>query len=348
MTYIIIFIVLLIAELAYFKIADRCNIIDRPNERSSHSSVVLRGGGIVFCIGIIIWLCYSLIVGKIDIVLDMLPFISGMILISFVSFIDDVRSLSNSIRLATQFIAMILLLFNVFSGIVENFSWIIVLLMMVVSLVICVGAVNIFNFMDGINGITAGYSLAVLISLLIINNGVLCIMPNFVDNSFLITVILSVMVFSIFNFRNKGKAKCFAGDVGSIGMAFILLFVIGKLILSTKDVSWLIFLVVYGIDGCLTIIHRIMLHENLGEGHRKHAFQLMANELGVSHVAVSLMYMILQLSINLGMIYVVRNTCFDHWVYLICVVTVLMIGYVTFMRKYYHLHADYLKNINKK
>ena len=54
-TYIIIFVLLLIAELIYFRIADKCNIIDKPNERSSHSSIVLRGGGIIFLIGAWVW-----------------------------------------------------------------------------------------------------------------------------------------------------------------------------------------------------------------------------------------------------------------------------------------------------
>ena len=54
--------------------------------------------------------------------------------------------------------------------------------------------------------------------------------------------------------------------------------------IRTTDITWLIFLLVYGVDGCLTIVHRIMLHENLGEAHRKHAYQIMANELKVGHV----------------------------------------------------------------
>ena len=84
-------------------------------------------------------------------------------------------------------------------------------------------------------------------------------------------------MFCIFNFRPKGNAKCFAGDVGSIGIAFIILFLLGNVIIRTMDITWLIFLLIYGVDGCLTIVHRIMLHENLGEAHRKHAYQIMAN-----------------------------------------------------------------------
>ena len=145
----------------------------------------------------------------------------------------------------------------------------------------CVGATNIYNFMDGLNGITAGYSLSVLLPLMLIN-----LKSGFIEQSLLTVTTISVLVFSIFNFRPKGKAKCFAGDVGSVGIAFILLFAIEMLIVKTGDITWLILLIVYGVDGCMTICHRIMLHEKLGEAHRKHAYQLMANELRMSHPMV--------------------------------------------------------------
>ena len=105
---------------------------------------------------------------------------------------------------------------------------------------------------------------------------------NFIDNNFLIVTTLSVLVFCFFNFRKK--AKCFAGDVGAVCIAFIILFALGRLILQTNDVTYLMLLGLYGVDTVLTIIHRIMLHENLGEAHRKHAYQLMANELKIPHV----------------------------------------------------------------
>ncbi len=165
------------------------------------------------------------------------------------------------------------------------------------------------------------------------------------DGSLLIVMMLSVLVFCFFNFRTK--AKCFAGDVGSVGMAFLLLFLIGCVVMKTRDVTWLIFLLVYGVDGCCTIVHRILLHENLGEAHRKHAYQLMANELGMSHVVVSLFYMVLQLAISLGFIYLCPPTVLAHWIYLLCAAGVLVVAYVLFMKKYYHLHEAYLKSIGK-
>lgn len=326
--YIIIFALLLVAELVYFKIADKCNIIDKPNERSSHSTIVLRGGGIIFLVGVWIW---SVFYG-----FQYPWFLAAVTLAAGISFVDDIRSLPDSVRLVVQFTAMGLM-FQQLDILHLDMWWVVIL-----ALIVCVGASNIINFMDGVNGITAGYSLAVLIPLLIMNHKI-----GFMEESFLLVVILSVLVFSIFNFRERGKAKCFAGDVGSVGIAFIMLFAIGKLVMATGDVTWLLFLLVYGVDGCLTICHRILLHENLGEAHRKHAYQLMANELKMSHVVVSLTYMALQLVVSLGFIYLCPNTVLAHWIYLIGALLVLALAYVLFKKKYYHLHEEYLASLKK-
>ncbi len=211
-----------------------------------------------------------------------------------------------------------------------------------IALFFCIGATNIINFMDGINGITAAYGLAMLIPMLLLNDII-----GFIEESYLIVAIIGVLVFCIFNFRPKGKAKCFAGDVGSIGIAFIILFALGRLMWVTQDVTYLVFFMLYGVDGSMTIFHRIMLHENLGEAHRKHAYQLMANELKIGHVKVSSFYMILQLIISLGFIYVCPDTIIAHWIYFVCAAVVLGLGYVLFMKKYYYLHEAYLASLKK-
>ena len=319
--YFCIFILLVLLELLYFRIADQFNIIDKPNERSSHTKVVLRGGGIIFAIALWIWSCWYgfhypwLLV--------------GVTLAAGISFVDDIRSLPDSLRLAVQFAAMFLVFQEV--GILHWDMWWVV----PVALIVCVGATNIYNFMDGINGITGGYSLAVLIPLALLNGE-----RQFVDESLLVIVGLSLLVFCLFNFRRK--AKCFAGDVGSIGIALILLFCIGRLVVQTGDVTWLVLLLLYGVDGCLTIMHRIMLHENLGEAHRKHAYQLMANELKIPHTVVSGIYMALQLTVSLTAIYIVLDTITAHWIYFACAIIVMGLAYVLFMKKYYHLHEEYL------
>ena len=334
MTYLLLFVLLVVAERAYFKIADKFNIIDKPNERSSHSSIVLRGGGVIFSLSMIVWAAMMAVQGNWAEVVNYLPFLVGLLLVAGVSFLDDVKSLPDSVRLVVQFVAIALMFWSM--GIMHWNMWWIVL----IALIVCVGATNVINFMDGINGITAGYSLAVLVPLFLLNNKL-----SFVEQSFLTVAIIGVLVFCLFNFRPKGKAKCFAGDVGSIAIAFIMLFVIGRLIVLTQDVTYLILLLVYGVDGCLTICHRIMLHENLGEAHRKHAYQLMANELKIGHVKVSSLYMAMQLVVSLGFIYLCPDSVAAHWGYLVGATVVLAIAYVLFKKKYYHLHEEYLESL---
>ena len=340
--YTIIFVLLLAAELIYFRIADKFNIIDKPNERSSHSTIVLRGGGIIFSLSMIAWAVLMVVQGQN--IMPYLPFMAGLILIAGVSFIDDVHSLPDSVRLVAQFVAMALMFWSM--GIMNWDMWWIV----PIALIVCVGATNIINFMDGINGITAGYALAMLVPLALLDSGFKIqdsSVSGFIEPSYLIVAILGVLVFSIFNFRPKGKAKCFAGDVGSIGIAFIILFAAGRLIIQTGDLTYFILILIYGVDGCLTICHRIMLHENLGEAHRKHAYQLMCNELKIGHVKISLLYMVLQLAVSLGFIYLIPNTPAAHWIYFISMCVVFAIAYVLFKMKYYHLHEEYLASLKK-
>ena len=318
--YVIILVLLFGVELFYFKIADKCNIIDKPNLRSSHTSITLRGGGIIFLMSVWIWAFFFGLAYP--------WFLVGLTTIAGISFVDDVHSVPNKIRLIVQFVAM-LLMFQDF-GILTLESW----WMFVVALILCVGIINAYNFMDGINGITGGYSLTVLLPLIYLNSK-LC----FVENSFLIVVLMGVLVFNFFNFRKK--AKCFAGDVGSVGIAFIILFALGKLILLTGDFTYILLLAVYGVDSVLTIAHRIMLHENIGEAHRKHVYQLMANELEIPHGVVSIIYMCLQLVVSFGLILLPMS----HWIYFMVVLSVLCIIYVWFKKKYYYLHEEYLRSI---
>ena len=311
-SYAVIAIILFIAELIYFRIADRFNIIDKPNQRSSHTSITLRGGGIIFFLGMVVYALWS--------GLSYPWFLLGLSMISVVSFMDDIMELSPKVRLIVQFTAMFLMFYQ--WGLTDMPLWYIA-----VALIFCTGIINAYNFMDGINGITGGYSLAVLIPLAWLNMDM-----QFVDMQMIITAIISVLVFNFFNFRNR--AKCFAGDVGSVAIAFIVLFFLGKLILHTENPTYIMFLGVYGVDSVLTIMHRIKLKENISKPHRKHMYQLLANELKFKHVTVSSLYVLLQLSISFGLIYFQGNP----YIYSLSILLVLAGCYVAFMKKFFHLH----------
>ena len=315
MYYLIVLVLLFLAELFYFRVADKCDIIDKPNERSSHTKITLRGGGIIFYFGALV---YFLTSG-----FEYPLFMLALTLVTFISFVDDIRSTSQGLRLVFHFTAMALMFYQ-WSLFSLSWWWVII------ALIICTGIINAYNFMDGINGITGGYSLVILGALAYINSEI----TTFVEPALINTVLCSVLVFCFFNFRKK--AKCFAGDVGSVSIAFILLFLIGRLIIKTENFSWIILLSVYGVDSILTIIHRLMLHENIGLPHRKHIYQLMANELKMSHVVVSFIYMVVQAIITVGYIMCLN---YGYW-YLSGTVLLLSLLYICFINKYFGLHQS--------
>jgi UDP-GlcNAc:undecaprenyl-phosphate/decaprenyl-phosphate GlcNAc-1-phosphate transferase len=283
MVYLFIIVVLIISELLYFKVANYFNIIDKPNSRSSHIDITIRGGGIVFWLSSIIYFVYS--------GCEYTYFFIGLTIVSIVSFLDDIFTLSNKYRLIIQFIAIGLMLWQLN---LNTPIWLFIGL-----LIACVGILNAYNFMDGINGITGGYSLVNLISLLFVNN----YFTKFIENEFIIFIILGVVVFNFFNFRKR--AKCFAGDIGSVSIAFIIIFLLIKLVLQTNQYIYILFLSLYGIDTVFTLVVRIWLKENIFKAHNKHFFQLLVNKSGFSHLQVSILYSIVQLFINLFVIFVV-------------------------------------------
>ena len=291
MEFIIVTLILLVLELLYFRIADKFNIIDKPNHRSAHTEITLRGGGVIFPIAFLLFLGSQIIQQKsITNPQNYFIFCIGLLAICIISFIDDILDLSSKIRLVFHFISVSLLLcfINAFQLLP---IWSIPILFIVI-----IGILNAYNFMDGINGMTGLYSLVTLSSLLYINQRVF----EFVDQNFIIYPILASFVFLFFNFRKK--AKCFMGDIGSMGIAFWVLGLLGLLIIKTQELKYLLFLTVYGVEVVLTILQRLKSKENIFEAHRRHLYQLFSNEKKISHLIVSSVYAFLQLLINITVI----------------------------------------------
>lgn len=313
-SFLLITALLIFSILIYFRIADRFDIIDRPNQRSSHKYITIRGGGVIFYIGVLL---YTLFFGT------SLPFfIIGLTLISIISFIDDVWNLSSRVRIIVHFVAMLLMFYD--CGL-YSMPW----YYLIIALIISTGIINSYNFMDGINGITGGYSLVVIGSFWWINNHI----HPFINNNFLYVVAISLLVFNLFNFRKR--ARCFAGDVGAVSIAFIVVFLLSKLIAETGNLTYLVILMLYGVDSILTIIHRLLLKENIFHAHRKHLYQIMSNELRIPHTIVSLTYMTLQALIMIGYFTMPENYSFAYFL----AVSVVLAGvYVWFMQKYFKMH----------
>ncbi|WP_159730235.1 glycosyltransferase family 4 protein [Sphingobacterium sp. 18053] len=306
MTYIIIFIILFILELLYFRIADRFNIIDKPNERSSHSAITLRGGGVIFYLAAFIYFIES--------GFQYPWFFLGLTMMSVVSFLDDIFTLSNKIRLFIHFSSVLLMAYQLD---VFEMPWYYLLILFIVV----VGVINAYNFMDGINGITACYSLAVGALLMIVNYRM-----SFIAQDLLAYTMLGILVFAFFNFRKR--AKCFAGDVGSVAIAFILLFALGTLILKTGNLIYFLFLAVYGIDAVWTIIRRLYLKENIFEAHRSHLYQFLGNEAGMNKLLISFMYGIIQIIIGLVVIKVASYDTTFQWFFALTLLSGLSILYL--------------------
>ena len=273
MTYIVLIILFIVTELFYFKIADKYNIIDKPNNRSSHSAITLRGGGILFPIAISVAYCLGYVSWEIAL---------AVLLVAVVSFIDDIKPLSQLPRFASHVIAVGLVFYelNLFS----EAMW-----LLPIIFVLLIGWINAFNFMDGINGITVLYALAAIMSF--------AYLPlNESSVPLLVTMGLSCVVFGIFNVRKK--AKTFAGDVGSISMALFLGYFMIKTIIDSGQIGYIMFFSVYGIDAVVTIITRLIKRENIFQPHRSHLYQYLANEMGYSHILIAIVYAVLQLGIN--------------------------------------------------
>jgi len=312
MGYAAIFIILLAFEIAYLQFAKRFGIVDKPHHQSSHTGEIIRGGGMIFYVAFALW---SALNG-----FKWGGGLLGLTILAGVSYIDDIHSVNPKIRLICQFIAVLVMFDH--SGLLRNSLHVIILLA-----IACVGAINIYNFMDGINGMTGGYSLVVSLALLYVNK----YMVHFAPESLLVYVILSIIVFCLFNFRQQ--AKCFAGDVGSLSIGFIMVYFVLIVALRGHSMSWIAMLVVYGVDGGMTILHRILLRENLMKPHKKHAYQIMANELKIPHLVVSGIYMGLQ---AICCVWYIAYP--GYWSFFLQV-GILSVMYLLFMKKYYHLHV---------
>lgn len=274
MEYLILLILLFVLEIGYFKVANKYNIVDKPNFRSAHSEVTLRGGGILFWFSALLYFVQHLQTNYL--------FFTGITIVSLVSFWDDIQSLSNKIRLSAHFLAITLILYDL-----KIFDML-PLWGILLAYIIPIGIINAYNFMDGINGITGMYTLVVMGSLAYVN----AYIKSFVDMNFIIYPMLASVVFLYFNYRKK--AKCFAGDIGSIAIAFWIIYLLSQLILSSGSLVWVLFLAVYGVETVSTIIHRLYLKQNIFEAHRYHFYQLLSNEYKIDHRIVSMMYAVLQ------------------------------------------------------
>lgn len=271
-------IILLTSFVIYMRLAKSFNVVDIPNSRSSHMEPVIRGGGIIFYLAsFLFFILFE----------QQYPYyLLGLTIIAVISFLDDLYSLGTKVRFLIQLIAIALTMWEI--HLFDNPFYLVIPV-----IILSVGYLNIYNFMDGINGITGIYSLSILIPILWVNK---YYVPNFIDNNLIYLIIISIMIFAFFNFRKK--AKVFAGDVGSITIGLTVIFILAKVIYETQNGFYALFGIVYAIDGGLTLIERLVIRkENIFKPHRRHLYQIMVDSQKIGHIATSMIYGILQLAI---------------------------------------------------
>ncbi|MDR2270637.1 MAG: UDP-GlcNAc--UDP-phosphate GlcNAc-1-phosphate transferase [Sphingobacterium sp.] len=317
MIYIFTLIFLLALEFLYLKIADRFNIIDKPNERSSHTKVTIRGAGIVFYVAAIIYFITN------D--FEYPWFFLGLSLLTYISFLDDIRGVNPTARLTVHFASVLLMVyeFGVFS-----YPW----YYLVLAFVFTIGVINAYNFMDGINGMTALCTLVMGGLLLYVNTTI-----NYIEQDFLIYTLLGVAVFGFFNFRKK--AACFAGDVGPAVLSFMLLFALGKLILKTGDFTYVLFLGVYGIEIGWSVARRVYQGYHIFEPHRTFLLHMLSNEVGYSSLLVSVAYGLVQLVLGTAVIYIVQFGASVQWSFAIVILSVLSAFYLVLKQYIFNNYA---------
>jgi len=242
--------------------------------------VTVRGGGILIPVAVLLWwMAYDF---------QNTWMILGMMWIAAISMLDDMFDISRLLRFGIQFLALSFAFWdlNLFSQI----DW----YLLPVFYFFGLGVINAINFMDGINGITGLYSLVFFGSLLAVNE----YLPIFPEQ-LLSYQILALLVFFIFNLRKR--ALMFAGDIGSISLAYLMIYLLTKWYLVDHNPIIVLFLLVYGIDVFFTILRRLIKGEKVTEPHRTHLYQYLVNQVKIDHVIIALVYAILQLLINFGL-----------------------------------------------
>ena len=310
--YILISIILAVLSFIYLKLAVKFKIIDKPNERSSHTKITVRGGGIIFPIAILLFFFLN------D--YQYPYFVLGVFLISVVSFLDDIYTLSSKVRFPFQFLVVFLILYQV-GGALSPFY------LSVLYVVVGIGIINMFNFMDGINGITGVYSLAVLSGLFLINTN-----EHLVNEDLIIFSGISLLVFGFYNFRKK--ALFFAGDIGSIAIGVLIFFIGFLFTIKLSSPLILLVVIVYGADtGCTFLYRKIFTNESVFDPHRHHIYQQLVDVKKMSHIKVSIIYAFVQLLMNIVLYYTYQLDILTQFLILISVISFFILIYILLFNK---------------
>lgn len=318
--YGILTLFLISAEAFYILLARRIGLFDKPNERSAHKNgTTIRGGGFVFYLAAMA----ALLADE----TNRLYLGLGLTAVMIVSFWDDVSSVSKGLRLVIHGVSVGLLLIQE-SDVFTNWFFVAGLL------VLGVGVINAYNFMDGINGMTAFYSLVTVVTLWFWQARQV---PEKTDLLFP-CLCVALLIFSYVNARRQ--AVCFAGDVGSITMGFVVLYGLLKCIDQSHTYLPILFLSVYGVDTVTTIGYRIYVRQNILRAHRLHLFQLLSHQKRWPHLRVAALYAVTQAGINLLVIRAMDWSAMSQWA-----IASFILGGLTWVCLLARAKADHTKKV---
>jgi len=285
---------LVLVLLAYIGVAamrvwmQHLQILDIPNDRSSHSHPIPRGGGLVIlvlsAVGIVTaWFffpAWSLV--------TLLAYLAGILSIAIVSWLDDLHSLSNRIRFATHSVAALFLigagffLLEVelpFLGLV-TLGWLGIL----PAFVWVVGLTNVYNFMDGIDGLASSQAVVA---------GVGWLLLGWWGGDAFSAVLGALLATSSLGFllHNWPPARIFMGDVGSafLGYSFAALAVVAAQTAPRMAIAGILLVWPFVFDSTFTLLRRWRKGENVFAAHRSHLYQRLVIA-GYSHRFVTLLY----------------------------------------------------------
>lgn len=259
------------------------NIIDNPNERSSHSTPTPRGGGVAVVCSYLIGLGFLIYTGQLDVAIGFTLIASGFI-VALLGFLDDHGHINSMLRLAIHFLVAIgvviglggfseVTIFNGFTlGFIAN----------IIAVLFLVWLLNLYNFMDGINGIASIEAITATLSMAILY----LLLQEAPNNQILILLAICVFGFLLWNFP---KAKIFMGDAcsGFLGLTIGIFALISLKIDIALFCGWIICLGVFIVDATYTLFKRVMSGYKMYDAHRSHSYQILSRKLN-SHTPVSL------------------------------------------------------------
>lgn len=296
-------IILLLIALVFFsyaatfvikKLAHRYQIVDVPNQRSSHKIVTPRGGGLAIVITWYIGISILFLAGYLE--CSLYYALMCGILLAIVSMLDDIITLSPKIRLVAQILVSLgalLFLKGLYPVALGGYEFNIKLILYPLTLIGIVWFINLYNFLDGIDAYVSIEAIFLAAAFFL-----------FTESPIVLVLMASVIGFLFWNWP---KAKIFMGDVGSTQLGFILV-VLGIYFHNQNEVSilyWILLTSPFWFDATFTLFRRWRNKEKLSNAHKKHAYQRIV-QFGFSHLKTD-MYLLGVNSIVFALVLIVRS-----------------------------------------